>query len=147
MTSSTTPEQTLAEHARAAMYAKDAASVGLGILIPVIAPGYALATMTIRPDMLNGFGLCHGGFIITLADTAFAFACNSNNQMTLATGLDAEFLKPVELGDTLSAEARVQARASRLGVCDVAVRNQQGVLVTLVRGRSYTVKGKQVVNL
>jgi acyl-CoA thioesterase len=147
MTTSTNPAQILAEQARAAMYAKDAASIGLGILIPVIAPDYALATMTIRPDMLNGFDLCHGGFIVTLADTAFAFACNSNNQMTLATGLDVEFLKPVALGDTLSAEAQVQSRASRLGVCDVTVRNQHGVLVALVRGRSYTIKGKQVANL
>ena len=144
MTQATTDPQALAERARDAMYRNDAASHGLGIEIAAISPGHATATMTIRPDMLNGFGMCHGGFIVTLADTAFAFACNSFNVMTLACGLDAEFLLAAQLGDVLTARAGQRSQAGRLGVTDVVVTNQRDEQVALMRGRSYRVKGKAV---
>lgn len=139
-----TAAQLLAERAHDTMFEHDAASHGLGIEIATIGPGHATATMTIRPDMLNGFGMCHGGFIVTLADTAFAFACNSFNVMTLACGLDAEFLLAAQLGDVLTARAEQRSQAGRLGVTDVVVTNQRGEQVALVRGRSYRVKGKAV---
>ena len=145
MTQTPDAAQALAEQACAAMFANDRASQGLGIAIASIAPGRATATMTVRPDMLNGFGLCHGGFITTLADTAFAFACNSYNEMTLASGIDAEFLKGAKLGDRLQADASEQSQAGRLGVYDIAVRNQHDELIALVRGRSYRLRGKPVV--
>jgi acyl-CoA thioesterase len=143
---SQTPDaaQALAERACAAMFEHDHASQGLGIAIAAIAPGRATATMTVRQDMLNGFGMCHGGFITTLADTAFAFACNSYNEMTLASGIDAEFLKGAKLGDLLQAHACEQSQAGRLGVYDIAVRNQHDELIALVRGRSYRLRGKPV---
>lgn len=144
MTQPTDAAQALAERACAVMFANDHASQGLGIAIAAIAPGRATATMTVRQDMLNGFGLCHGGFITTLADTAFAFACNSYNEMTLASGIDAEFLKGAKLGDRLQADAREQSQAGRLGVYDIAVRNQHDELIALVRGRSYRLRGKPV---
>jgi acyl-CoA thioesterase len=133
-----------AERVRAAMYERDYAGQSLGIEIAEIAPGSAAATMTVRRDMLNGFAMCHGGLIVTLADTAFAYACNSYDEMTLAAGLDAEFLKGARLGDALRAEAREQSQAGRLGVYDVSVRNQHGELVALLRGRSYRLRGKPV---
>jgi acyl-CoA thioesterase len=136
--------QAIAERACAAMYEHDYASQGLGIVIASIAPGRATAVMTVRRDMLNGFGMCHGGFITTLADTAFAFACNSHNEMTLASGIDAEFVKGAKLGDSLRAEAGELSQAGRLGVYDIAVRNQHDELVALVRGRSYRLRGKPV---
>jgi acyl-CoA thioesterase len=145
MTQTPDAAQALAERACAAMFANDHASQGLGIAIAAIAPGRAAATMTVRQDMLNGFGLCHGGFITTLADTAFAFACNSYNEMTLASGIDAEFLKGAKLGDRLQADASEQSQAGRLGVYDIAVRNQHDELIALVRGRSYRLRGKPVV--
>jgi len=136
--------QARAERVRAAMYERDHACQALGIEIAAIGPGSATATMTVRRDMLNGFAMCHGGFIVTLADTAFAYACNSHDEMTLAAGLDAEFLKGAQLDDVLCAQAQAQSQAGRLGVYDVGVRNQHGELVALLRGRSYRLRGKPV---
>ncbi len=107
--------QRRAERARDAMYREDYASQALGIEIAEIALGRARATMTVRRDMLNGFGMCHGGLITTLADTAFAFACNSYDEMTVAAGFDAEFVKAARLDDVLTAEATEQSQAGRLG--------------------------------
>ncbi len=142
-TSDVTPQR-LAERARDAMYANDAAGQALGIAITAIGPGTATGTMTVRPDMVNGFGMCHGGFITTLADTVFAYACNSHNEMTVAAGLDITFLKAAQTGDQLKADAVELSRAGRLGLYDVVVRNLHGQQVALMRGRSYTVKGKAV---
>lgn len=136
--------QRRAERVRDAMYAKDRAAHALGIAMTAIGPGSATATMTVREDMLNGFAMCHGGLIVTLADTAFAYACNSHDEMTLASGLDAEFVKGAQLGDLLTAEAHAQSQAGRLGVYDVTVRNQRGEAVALLRGRSYRLRGKPV---
>jgi len=138
--------QTIAERVRDKMYEHDAASRGLGIAIEVIAPGYARATMTVRPDMVNGFGLCHGGIITTLADTAFAFACNSYNELTLASGIFIEILNPGQVGDRLVAEAREVVINGRLGLYDIAVTNQHGKQVAQMRGRSHTIKGKHIVD-
>ena len=137
--------QTVAEAVRDKMYENDAASRGLGIAIEVIAPGYSRATMTVRPDMVNGFGLCHGGVITTLADTAFAFACNSLNELTLASGIFIEILNPGHVGDRLIAEAREVVINGRLGLYDIMVTNQHGKQVASMRGRSHTMKGKHIV--
>jgi acyl-CoA thioesterase len=104
-------------------------------------------TMTVRPDMLNGFKICHGGFITTLADSAFAFACNSYNELTVAAGIVVDFVAPAKEGDLLTAEAREVALAGRTGVYDVIVKNQRGEVIAVLRGRSYRMKGKQVVPL
>jgi acyl-CoA thioesterase len=136
--------QRRAERVRDTMYANDRAAQALGIAITAISTGRATATMRVREDMLNGFAMCHGGFIVTLADTAFAYACNSHDEMTLAAGLDAEFVKGARLDDLLTAEAAAQSQAGRLGVYDVAVRNEAGELVALMRGRSYRLRGKPV---
>lgn len=136
--------QQRAERARDAMYRHDHASQALGIEIAAIAPGRATATMTVRQDMLNGFGMCHGGLITTLADTAFAFACNTYDEMTVAAGFDAEFVKPARIDDRLVAEASEQSQNGRLGLYDVTVRNQHGDAIAFLRGRSYRLRGKTV---
>ena len=137
--------QTVAEAVRDRMFENDAVSRGLGMHIEVIAPGYARVTMVVRPDMVNGFGLCHGGVITTLADTAFAFACNSHNELTLASGIFIEILNPGNVGDRLVAEAREVVINGRLGLYDISVLNQHGKQVAQMRGRSHTIKGKHIV--
>lgn len=127
----------LARRAAAAMLARDAASRGLGVAIEEVRPGYARLRMTVRPDMLNGHAACHGGFLFTFADSAFAFACNSRDRMTVAAGAAIEFLAAAREGDVLVAEARERALGGRLGTYDVAVANQRGETVALFRGRSY----------
>ena len=137
--------QTVAEAVRDKVWASDAVSQGLGMHIDVIGPGYARVSMAVRPDMVNGFGLCHGGVITTLADTAFAFACNSYNELTLASGIFIEILNPGHVGDRLVAEAREVVINGRLGLYDIAVTNQHGKQVAQMRGRSHTIKGKHIV--
>lgn len=139
--------QTVAEKVRDQMFEHDAVSRGLGMHIDVIGPGYARVSMTVRPDMVNGFGLCHGGVITTLADTAFAFACNSHNELTLASGIFIEILNPGNVGDRLIAEAREVVVNGRLGLYDICVTNQHGKQVAQMRGRSHTMKGKHIVDL
>jgi acyl-CoA thioesterase len=129
------------------MLAEDAASRGLGMKVDAIGPGFARLTMPVRPDMLNGFKICHGGFITTLADSAFAFACNSYNELTVAAGIVVDFVAPAREGELLTAEAREVALAGRTGVYDVTVKNQRGEVIAVLRGRSYRMKGKQVVPL
>ena len=129
------------------MLANDRATQGLGITITSIGPGQATLEMTVRADMLNGFDICHGGFITTLADSAFAFACNARNEMTVASGLSIDFLAPAREGDRLTAEAREVSLAGRTGVYDVSVRNQRGEAIAVFRGRSYCLKGKATVPL
>ncbi|HET9644773.1 MAG TPA: hydroxyphenylacetyl-CoA thioesterase PaaI [Burkholderiaceae bacterium] len=137
--------QRIAEAVRDRMLADDRASRALGIEITAIGPGRATAMMTVRADMLNGFALCHGGLITTLADSAFAFACNSHNELTVASGISIDIMVPGREGDVLTANAEEVSRAGRTGVYDVEVRNQRGERVAVFRGRSYTVKGKRVV--
>lgn len=136
--------QALAEAAAAAMYARDAASQGLGMAINAIAPGYAQLTMTIREDMLNGHGSCHGGFIFALADSAFAFACNSHNLVTVGAGCTIDYLAPGQLHDVLTATAVEQALAGKSGIYDIKVINQDGRVIALFRGKSHRVSGEVV---
>jgi acyl-CoA thioesterase len=101
--------------------------------------------MTVRADMLNGFCICHGGLVATLADSAFAFACNAYNELTVASGFGIDIFIASKEGDVLTARAEEVNKAGRTGVYDIEVRNQRGERVAMFRGRSYTVKGKQVV--
>jgi acyl-CoA thioesterase len=139
--------QTIAEAVKLGMFMDDAASRGLGMHIEAVGPGYARIAMSVRADMLNGFKICHGGFITTLADSAFAFACNSYNEVTVAAGIVVDFLAPANEGDRLTAECHEVARTGRTGVYDVKVTDQTGKAVMVMRGRSHTMKGQQVVKL
>ena len=133
--------QALAERVAEAMWARDDASQRLGMRIVDVAPGRATLTMTVRSDMLNGHTICHGGFIFTLADSAFAFACNSYNLNTVASGCAIEFLAPAREGDVLTAVARERSIAGRTGVYDIDVATQRGETIALFRGKSYRIKG------
>ena len=137
--------QQLAEQVRDGMMARDRAAQGLGMCVTHIAPGEATIEMAVTEAMLNGFDICHGGFITTLGDTAFAYACNSYNEMTVASGLSVDFVAPGRLGDVLVAEAKVQSQSGRTGVYDVQIRTRQGDAIALFRGRSYCMKGKPTV--
>ena len=139
------PPQQIAEATRDAMWANDRASKLLGMAVLAIGPGKATLTMTVREDMLNGHDICHGGFIATLADSAFAFACNACNEMTVASGFDINLLAAAKQGDVLTARAAEVSRAGRTGVYDVNVSNQRGEAVVVFRGRSYAMKGKALV--
>jgi len=142
---STLDAQRIAEATRDAMWANDRASKSLGMQLVAVGPGSATLTMAVRDDMLNGHDLCHGGLIATLADSAFAFACNAYNEVTVASGFDVNLLAGARRGDLLSATAREVARSGRTGVYDIAVTNQRGESVAAFRGRSYTIKGKPLV--
>ena len=137
-------ETELAERVAQGMLAQDAMSRALGISILEIRPGYARLKMTVRPDMLNSHSICHGGAIFTLADSAFAFACNSYNRSTVASGCSIDFITPARIGDELTAEASERALPGRLGLYDVAVTNQSNHPIAFFRGRSYRVTGEAV---
>lgn len=139
--------QQVADAVAVGMMAKDQASRGLGMRITHISPGSAHIEMRVRDDMLNGFDICHGGFITLLADSAFAFACNSYNVLTVASSLTVDFIAAVQGGDVLTAHAVEVSLSGRTGVYDVEVSNQNGVRVAVFRGRSYRMKGKPVVAL
>jgi len=137
--------QALAELAGKTMYERDPASQGLGMTLDEIRPGYARMSMRVRANMLNGHASCHGGFIFTLADSAFAFACNSHNFNTVGAGCTIDYLAPGREGDILTAEAVEQALAGKTGVYDVTVTNAEGKTIALFRGKSHRVSG-MVVN-
>ena len=126
----------LARRCAERMYADDAASQALGITITEVARGTAIASMKVRDEMVNGHGICHGGFVFTLADTAFAFACNTYDDVTVAAGADITFLHPVDGGTELTATAIELARRGRSGLYDVTVRTGDGTAVAEFRGRS-----------
>ena len=134
--------QALAERVADAMFGRDRASQALGMRIARVGPGHAEITMTVRGDMVNGHAICHGGFVFTLADSAFAFACNSYNMNTVANGCTIEFLAPAHEGDVLTAVAQERAQVGRNGVYDVEVRNQDGVTIAHFRGKSTRIKGE-----
>jgi acyl-CoA thioesterase len=117
------------------MLRADLASQNLGLDILEVAPGSVRATMTVRPEMLNGHGLCHGGIIFTLADSAFAFACNSHGVPMVAAGASIEFLAPSSAGELLTALATEVSRGARHGIYDVRVTKNSGEAVALFRGR------------
>lgn len=133
-----TPALVLARACAERMYADDLASQQLGIEIEIDRPGSALATMTVREDMVNGHDICHGGYIFTLADTAFAFACNAYNRVTVAASASIEFVVPARRGDRLAARAEELHRKGRSGIYDVRVSDASGRQVALFRGRSVT---------
>ncbi len=137
--------QNLADATREAMWKGDRASRMLGMQVLDVGPGSATVSMTVRDDMLNGHDICHGGIVTTLADSAFAYACNSHNEVTVASGFDVNLLAAARVGDVLTAVASEVARTGRTGVYDVAVTNQRGEPVAAFRGRSYTLKGKPLV--
>jgi acyl-CoA thioesterase len=133
--------QALAELAGKTMFDRDPASQALGMLLAEIRPGYARMTMPVRADMLNGHQTCHGGYIFMLADSAFAFACNSHNHNTVGAGCTIDYLAPGREGDLLTAEATEQALAGKTGVYDIKVVNQDGRTIALFRGKSHRVAG------
>jgi acyl-CoA thioesterase len=147
MNDGTLNPQALAECVGVTMMAEDAASRGLGMRVEAMGLGYARLSMRVRPDMLNGFKICHGGFITLLADSAFAFACNSSNELTLAAGIVVDFVAPALEGELLMAEAKEVVLTGRTGVYDVTVTNEKGQIVAVLRGRSHRTKDKQVVPL
>jgi acyl-CoA thioesterase len=138
--------QELAERVAEQMYARDRASQMMGMKVARIARGYAEMVMTVRADMLNGHATCHGGFIFTLADSAFAFACNSSNQTTVASGCTIDFIAPARDGDVLTAVANERSVSGRTGVYDIEVHNQRGEKIALFRGKSYRIKGHVIAD-
>ena len=137
--------QQVAEAVRDAMWKGDRASRSLGMQVLAVGPGTATVAMPVREDMLNGHDICHGGIITTLADSAFAFACNAYNELTVASGFDVNLLAAARQGDILTARASEVSKAGRTGVYDIGVTNQRGQAVAAFRGRSYTMRGKAVV--
>jgi acyl-CoA thioesterase len=137
--------QQLADLVCERLLASDRASKALGMQVVEVAPGRATLRMAVREDMLNGHGICHGGVIATLADSAFAFACNSYNELTLASGFSVDFVAAARLGDLLTARCSEVSKAVRTGVYDAEVSNQRGERVAVFRGRSYTRKGRPAV--
>ena len=134
----------LAERAARSMWADDKASKGLGMKLVSVAPGHAVMQMPIRADMTNGHGICHGGFIFLLADSTFAFACNSHNQRAVAASAEIHFLASAALDDVLQATGSETHRAGRSGVYDVRVSDQNNKLIAVFRGRSATIRGEIV---
>ncbi|MFN0161159.1 MAG: hydroxyphenylacetyl-CoA thioesterase PaaI [Burkholderiales bacterium] len=123
------------------MFGSDTCSRWLGMTLEEVRPGYARMRMPVRPEFLNGHGICHGGLMFTLADSTFAFACNSHNVPAVAAGCSVEYLKPVQGGDELLAEAREQMVSGRHGIYDVRVTNRAGEVVAMFRGKSAQFKG------
>lgn len=140
----TSAAQSTAERAAAALYQGDRASQTLGMRIEAVAPGEVRVAMTVRPDMVNGHRICHGGLIFALADSAFAFACNSYGDNTLAAAASIDFLAPAREGDVLTANAKELWRAGRSGLYEITVTNQRGERIALFRGRSHRIDGRLI---
>ena len=134
--------QALADATAEAMWSRDRAAQALGLKIVRVQPGASLLTMVVRGDMVNGHHICHGGMIFSLADTAFAYACNSYNKNTVASACHIDFLAPGREGDVLEAVAVERSAAGRTGVYDVTVSVVGGKTVALFRGKSYRIKGE-----
>ena len=134
--------QGIAERSAQALYERDRASQALGMRLIEVRPGGARVAMSVRPDMLNGHDVCHGGIVFALADSAFAFACNSYNESTVAAAAAIDFLAAVRAGDELTAAASELWRTRRNGIYEIEVTNQRGERVALFRGRSYRVDGQ-----
>ncbi len=126
----------LAHACAQAMWADDRASAGLGFRLDHVAPGQARMSMVVRPDMVNGHGICHGGFIFTLADSAFAFACNSHGERAVAQHNAITYVRPGRLGEILVAAAEERVRSGRSGIYDVRVTGEDGTVVAEMRGHS-----------
>ena len=139
--------QTLAAMVSQAMLAKDRVAQDLNIQLLTVGAGCATMSMTVQERMLNGFAICHGGYITLLADTAFAYACNSYNDVTVASSLGIEFIAAVQGGDVLTAKATEISLAGRTGLYDIDISNQAGKRVAVMRGRSYRLKDKKMLAL
>ncbi len=133
--------EALARATAQSMYEADACSQALSLELLEVRPGYARMRMLVRPDFLNGHQICHGGLIFTLADSTFAFACNSYNINTVASGCSIEFLRPVPGGEELTAEAVEQTLSGRNGIYDIRVTNRAGETVAMFRGKSAQIRG------
>ena len=142
MNQPSTEAQLLAERAAQALFERDRASQVLGMRLVEVRPGYARVVMTVRADMVNGHAVCHGGLIFTLADSAFAFSCNSHNESTVAAAASIDFLARALAGDELSAVATELWRTRRNGIYEITVTNQRGERIALFRGRSYRIDGQ-----
>ena len=127
-----------------AMYSRDHAARALGIQIVAVNRGSATTSMLVRQDMVNGHNICHGGYMALLCDTAFAYACNSGNLNTVASGFSIEILAPAALDDTLVAVAVEQAQRGRQGVYDIKLTNQNGDIIALFRGKSARIAGEVI---
>lgn len=136
--------QALAERVAEAMFASDRASRALGMRVESVGPGRAEVTMSVRDDMVNGHAICHGGYIFLLADSTFAYACNSYNRNTVAQGCSIDYLAPARAGDLLRATGVERSRTGRTGVYDIEVRDQAGRTIALFRGKSYRIDGHVV---
>ena len=137
-----TEAKTLAQKVAESMFAVDIATKDtMGMTILSCEPGRAVLRMTVRELHLNGHQICHGGFIFTLADSTFAFACNSYNKAAVAAGCSIEFLKPAKLGDVLTCEGVEQTLSGRHGIYDMRVTNQQGETIAMFRGKSAQIQG------
>jgi len=142
MNQPSTEAQLLAERAAQVLFERDQASKALGMRLVEVRPGYARVVMRVRPDMMNGHAVCHGGLIFTLADSAFAFSCNSHNDNTVAAAASIDFLASALAGDELAAVATELWRTRRNGIYEVTVTNQRGERIALFRGRSYRIDGQ-----
>lgn len=136
----------LAHKVVTAMFERDQASRFLGMKVLEVAAGTAAVSMTVRQEMLNGHHTCHGGFIFALADSSFAFACNSRNDATVAAGCSIEYLRPARAGQVLIATAVERALPGRTGVYDVSVTDEKGELIALFRGKSHRISGQVVAD-
>jgi acyl-CoA thioesterase len=146
MKAAASPQQ-LAEACGARLHRQDRAARALGVSLDEIAPGRARVSMTVRDDMVNSHGTCHGGVIFLLADCAFEYSCNSRNQKTVAAGATIDYTSPSRLGDRLTAIAEERSLAGRTGVYDVQVVDQDEKLIACFRGRSYRVAGEVLPEL
>ncbi len=127
----------IAEAVGKKMFFQDKAAQALGITLDSIKPGQATMSMTVREDMLNGFRICHGGIIFALADTAFAYACNSRNARTLALSCSITYATAVQLGDVLIAVAHEESLNNRTGLYNIVITNKESKKVAFFRGNSY----------
>ncbi len=123
------------------MWAEDGASQAMGMQIVSVREGCAVVSMTVRETMVNGHGMCHGGMIFSLADSAFAFACNSQNFVAVASGACIDYLQPASAGDVLTASASMVNQGKKTGLYDVAVSDQNNRIIAQFRGRSARIRG------
>ena len=136
-----TPQE-LAEACANALYSRDNASQQAGMTLEAVEPGKSVVRMTVRDDMVQGHKTCHGGYMFALADSAFAFACNTYNEPTVAIGCTIDYVAPAFLGDVLTATATERSRSGRTGNYDVDIHNQEGRLIAMFHGKSYKVRGQ-----
>lgn len=141
-TAQTMTAQAMARACADAMWAEDSATQGLGMELGAVTPGRATIQMRVTQPMVNGHGMCHGGYIFTLADSAFAFACNTYNTRVVAQHCSITYLNMARLGDVLTATGVEASRQGRSGIYDITVTNQTGAVIAIFRGHSRTIKGE-----